>query len=154
MALSDDGIIGRDNKLLWHLPNDLKHFKALTWGKPIIMGRKTYESIGKPLPGRQNIVLSRQLSPAPCQSVQSKAQALAMTAEAKEVMIIGGAEIYRLFYPLATHLYLTYVHALFKQGVKFLFDKTKWQEVSIEKRYADLKHAYDYSFVTLVRKIK
>jgi dihydrofolate reductase len=157
VAMSDNGIIGQDNKLLWHLPNDLKHFKALTLGKPIIMGRKTYESIGKPLPGRQNIILTnaRYLRIPECSVVHSVNEALDVSENAPEVMVIGGGEIYRLFFPLVTCMHITYVHAQFQGEVSFLsFDDKEWEEVSRENFKQDEKHAYDYSFVTLNRRAK
>ncbi|MBI2791439.1 MAG: dihydrofolate reductase [Gammaproteobacteria bacterium] len=153
--MSENGSIGQDNQLLWHLPNDLKHFKALTIGKPIIMGRKTYESIGKPLPGRQNIILTnaRYLKIPDCEVVHSVNEALDVSQDAPEVMIIGGGEIYRLFMPLITTMHITYVHTTLSGQVSFPeFDSSEWQEISREKFSQDEKHQYDYSFVTLVRK--
>ena len=152
--MSENGVIGQDNRLLWHLPNDLKHFKALTLNKPIIMGRKTYESIGKPLPQRQNVILTnaRYLRIPGCEVVHSVNEALDITKDAPEVMIIGGGEIYSLFLPLATCLYITYVHTTIKGDISFPpFDESHWQEVSRERFEKDDKHQYAYSFVTLVR---
>lgn len=108
-AMAANRVIGLDNKMPWHLPADLKHFKAVTLGKPVVMGRKTYESIGRPLPGRRNIIVSRQAAPAnsPVEWVNSIEQALALVADMPEVMIVGGAEIYQQCLPLATRLYLT-----------------------------------------------
>ncbi len=151
--MSENGVIGQDNRLLWHLPNDLKHFKALTVNKPIVMGRKTYESIGKPLPHRQNIILTnaRYLRIPDCDVVHSVNEALDVTKDAPEVMVIGGGEIYRLFMPLVTCMYITYVHTTIEGEVTFPdFDKKQWQEVSREQFKKDEKHLYDYSFVTLV----
>lgn len=152
--MSENGAIGQDNRLLWHLPNDLKHFKALTVGKPIIMGRKTYESIGKPLPKRQNIILThaRYLLVPDCDVVHSVNEALDATMDAPEVMIIGGGEIYRLFLPLVTCMHITYVHTTINGEVSFpSFDISQWNEVSREDFKKDDKHLFDYSFVTLVR---
>lgn len=155
VAMSENGIIGQDNHLPWHLPNDLKHFKALTIGKPIIMGRKTYESIGKPLPGRQNIIITKSLNlqiPG-CNMAHSVSEALALTTNAPEVMVVGGDEIYRLFFPLVSCMHITYVHTVLKGDVSFLaYEPKEWQEIAKEHHQQDEKHAYDYSFVTLVRK--
>ena len=151
VAVSENNQIGENNQLLWHLPNDLKHFKALTTGKPIIMGRKTYASIGRALPNRQNIVLTTQqdLTLPGCDVVHSVEQAL-QTAKGDEVMIIGGGEIYRLFFPFVTTMHITYVHTHIHGSVSFVeFDPRNWQEVSRERFSRDDKHAYDYSFVTL-----
>lgn len=153
--MSENGAIGQDNQLLWHLPNDLKHFKALTLNKPIIMGRKTFESIGKPLPGRQNIILTkaRYLKIPGCEVVHSVNEALDVSQDAPEVMIIGGGEIYRLFMPLVTTMHITYVHTTLGGQVSFPeFDSSEWQEISRERFSQDEKHQYDYSFVTLVRR--
>jgi len=153
--MSENGAIGQDNQLLWHLPNDLKHFKALTLGKPIIMGRKTYESIGRPLPGRQNVILThaRYLRIPDCDVVHSVNEALDVTQDVSEVMIVGGGEIYRLFLPLVTCMHITYVHTSIAGAVSFPeFDATQWEEVSRDHFTKDEKHAFDYSFVTLVRR--
>lgn len=153
--MSENGVIGHDNHLLWHLPNDLKHFKALTLGKPVIMGRKTYESIGKPLPGRQNIVMTsvQNLSIPGCGVAHSVDEALMMVEDAPEVMIIGGGEIYRLFFPLATCMYITYVHTKLVGDILFVpFNQKQWQEISREHFHQDMKHQYDYSFTTYLRK--
>lgn len=152
VAMSENGVIGDKNQLLWHLPNDLKHFKALTMGKPIIMGRKTYQSIGKPLPGRQNIILTRDrdcIIPG-CDVVHSVDEALRLTHHVPEVMIIGGGEIYRLFFPQVTCMYITYVFGHFVGETTFLkFDLNEWKEIAHEDFFQDEKHAYNYRFVTL-----
>lgn len=155
VAISENGMIGQNNQLLWHLPNDLKHFKALTINKPVIMGRKTYESIGKALPNRQNIILtkSRYLQVPDCTVVHSVNEALDVTEDAPEVMVIGGGEIYRLFMPLVTTMHITYVHTHINGDVSFPdFDKSQWQEVSREVFHKDEKHLFDYSFVTFTRR--
>ncbi len=152
--MSDNGMIGQNNQLLWHLPNDLKHFKALTLNKPIIMGRKTYESIGKPLPHRQNIILTnaRYLQLPGCNVVHSVNEALDVTLDAPEVMVIGGGEIYRLFMPLVSTMHITYVHTTIEGDVSFpSFDKSEWQEISRIDNNKDEKNLYNYSFVTLQR---
>lgn len=109
VAMAADRVIGKDNNMPWHLPSELKHFKAVTMGKPIVMGRRTYESIGRPLPGRHNIVLTRQRAELPDEvSVAANVeQALEQAGAVDEVMIIGGGEVYRQFLPLATRLYIT-----------------------------------------------
>lgn len=155
VAMSDNGMIGQNNQLLWHLPNDLKHFKALTLNKPIIMGRKTYESIGKPLPNRQNIILTnaRYLQLPGCDVVHSVNEALDISENAQEIMIIGGGEIYKLFMPLVSTMHITYVHTQLPGDVAFpIFNQNEWQETSRQDFNKDEKHLYDYSFVTLIRR--
>ncbi|MFO0891900.1 MAG: dihydrofolate reductase [Isosphaeraceae bacterium] len=123
VAMSRDGLIGREGALPWRLPRDLKHFRKLTWGKPIIMGRKTYESLGRPLPGRTNIVLTRQTDylAAGCMVAHGRDDALALAAGtgAEEAMIIGGSEVFRMFLPLATTIHLTLVEGEFRGDVFF-----------------------------------
>jgi len=153
VAMTEQGIIGNNNALLWHLPNDLKHFKQLTLNKPVIMGRKTYESIGKPLPNRENIILTHQnIEMAGCTIVHSVAQALKLTKTAPEVMVIGGGEIYRLFYPRASTMYITYVLADLSGDTHFVaFDHSEWQIESEQQQSTDEKHRYPYRFVTFKR---
>lgn len=153
VAMTPEGVIGANNQLLWHLPNDLKHFKTLTLGKPIIMGRKTFESIGKPLPERQNIILTHQSLPiAGCDIAHSVSEALALAGNAAEIMVIGGGEIYRLFFPYAKRIFVTYVKTQIAGDTYFgPLDPHVWQEVAREDHQQDEKHAYDYSFVTLVK---
>lgn len=154
--MSDNRVIGQDNRLAWHLPNDLKHFKALTVGKPIVMGRKTYESIGRPLPNRRNIILSshRDLVIEGCDVMHSVDEIFNKTQEAPELMITGGGEIYRLFLPFVSNMYITYVHVELPGEVTFpIFDYRDWKEVSREDHQKDEKHAYDYSFVTFERQL-
>ena len=113
VAADEEGGIGRGGGLPWHLPADLKHFRALTMGKPVIMGRRTWESIGRPLPGRRNVVVSRQpsLQVPGCEVAGSLDDALRLADDAAEACVIGGAEIYRLALPLADQIHLTRVHA-------------------------------------------
>lgn len=154
VAMTPTGVIGDKNQLLWHLPNDLKHFKALTLGKPIVMGRKTYESIGRPLPGRQNIVLTRQsdVNIPGCDVVRSAAEAVRI-AEGDELMVIGGREIYQLFFPLATHLYITWVAANLSGETVFpKWHQTDWEIQSEASHPADPQHAYAYSFISYQRR--
>lgn len=152
--MAENNVIGHNNQLLWHLPNDLKHFKELTMDKPIIMGRKTYESIGRPLPGRQNIILTQQALNLPgCDVVHSMEEALTKAGTAEEVMVIGGGEIYRLFFPRAHTLYITLVHATLSGETTFMeIDQDVWEETAHEEYFQDAKHAYDYSFITMERR--
>jgi len=153
-ALSDDFIIGNNNKLPWHLPADLQHFKAITLGKPVIMGRKTYESIGKALPGRKNIIITHDKNwrAENCEIYHNVKDILNDLKNYPEIMIIGGAEIYKQFLPLATKMYLTVIHHDFI-GDKYFpkWDSNEWQEISREYHPADEKNAYDYSFVLFKR---
>src|SRR5579872_6539857 len=113
VALSDNGVIGRDGALPWHLPDDLKHFRAITWGKPLLMGRRTFDSIGQALPGRRNLVLTRASTPAPAgiEFVADLQAALERTRGEAELCVIGGAQLYALALPRAMRLYVTRVHA-------------------------------------------
>lgn len=154
-ALSDDGVIGRNNALPWRLPTDMKRFKKLTMGKPVIMGRKTWESIGKPLSGRTNIIVSRDpgFEASGCTVVSSIVEALAEAEEVKEVMVIGGSSVYEALLPQADNLYLTYVHAAFEGDVHFPdIDMEDWRETSRKSFEADESNAHAYTFVTLRRK--
>src|ERR1700683_1881232 len=112
VAMSENGVIGRGGALPWHLPDDLKYFKVVTFGKPVLMGRRTFESIGKPLPGRRNLVFSRTklAAPAGVEYVSSVAEARAMAAGAAELCVIGGAAVFAEALPLAQRMYLTCVH--------------------------------------------
>ncbi len=153
-ALSDNRVIGRDKDLPWRIPADLKHFKARTRGRPIIMGRRNYESIGRPLPGRHNIVLTRQRdwSAEGCTVVHDVESALAAAGEVEEVMIIGGEEIYRLFLPLADRLELTRIHAEVAGDTHFPeFDPADWRIVA-ENRPADEEtNGWPLTYQTLIR---
>jgi len=154
-AMDRNQLIGNNNQLPWHLPADFAHFKSTTMGKPIVMGRKTYESIGKPLPGRKNIVLSRspdtQFEGVVC--VNSFEDALAAVPDAGEIMIIGGSTIYEMLLPRVNRMYLTYVEAEFEGDAWFpAFDKSQWLQRDSVIRPADEKNAYDCRFVTLEKK--
>ncbi len=149
-AVADNGVIGRDNTLPWHLPADLQYFKAVTLGHPIIMGRKNYEDIGKPLPGRLNIIITRDPSytAAGCVVVNSVEAAISTANGDEEIFIIGGAEIYRLFLPLAGKLYLTEVHTNAEGDITFPdFDKKEWDQTGREDHDADDRNPHPYSFV-------
>lgn len=154
VAVADNGVIGRQNELPWRLPEDLKRFKALTMGKPIIMGRKTFDSIGKPLAGRTNIVVTRQsnLSLSGCVVVDSLTAALQAAGLAEEVMVIGGGEIYQQALLQAKCIELTEVHAAVDGDARFpALNTQQWREISREDHAADERHAHSYSFVTLER---
>jgi len=153
-AMAGNRVIGRDNQLPWRLSADLRHFKALTMGKPVIMGRNTHESIGKPLPGRSNIVVTRDphyRAPG-CQVVHSLEQALQAAAGHAEVMVIGGAELYRQTLQRADRLYLTLVKAEVQGDALFPeLDWSRWRELQRESHPADTSNEYDYDFVVLER---
>ncbi|HEY4750855.1 MAG TPA: dihydrofolate reductase [Steroidobacteraceae bacterium] len=155
VAMAQNGVIGRDNALPWRLPEDLKRFKAFTLGKTILMGRKTYESIGRPLPGRANLVLTRDRNwiAAGVIVVHSVEQALTQAGPGKELVAIGGAEIYRLVLPFARRIYLTHVHADVPGDTFFPdFDSTQWADVECRMHPADEQHAFPLTFVTLERR--
>ncbi len=152
VAMADNGVIGRAGGLPWRLPDDLKRFKAITLGHPVLMGRRTFDSIGRPLPGRDNLVLTRDPGwRAPGVSVvHSVEQALAAAAGAAEVMVIGGAEIYTLCWPHVARLELTEVHARPEGDTRLeCYDPSEWRRVASERREADERHPYPFSFTTL-----
>lgn len=154
-AMGENREIGLHNKLLWNLPADMKHFRQTTMGKPIIVGRKTYESFGaKPLPGRLNIVISRDASYSGngATLVTSIDEALQAAGDCDEVMIIGGASFYQQLLPKADCLYLTLVHAQFEADSYFPeINYSEWREVSREDHQADEKNPYGYTFLLLAR---
>jgi dihydrofolate reductase len=149
VAVADTGVIGRDNALPWHLPEDLKHFKRVTLGKPVVMGRKTFESIGKPLPGRLNIVVTRDANyrRAGVTVVHDVEAALKAAAGAAEIMVIGGADLFRLFLPRAGRVHLTRVHGNVAGDVHWApLDERMWHRTASEERAADERHAYAMTF--------
>lgn len=155
VAMDKKGIIGLEGGLPWHLSADLKHFKTITMGKPLIMGRKTHKSIGRPLPGRKNIVLthSKEFKAEGCTVVHSLEDAFQATGDVDEVMIMGGSGIYDQSLARARRLYLTEVDADVRGDVYFPeFDKGEWIEVEREEHSADDKNDFDYSFVVMERK--
>ena len=155
VAMAQNGVIGRDNSLPWRLPDDLKRFRAFTLGKPILMGRKTFESIGRPLPGRINLVLTRDRSwyAEGVIAVHSVEEALTQAGSSDELVAIGGAEIYRLVLPFARRIYLTHVHADVPGNITFPeFDSTQWADGEYSSQPADDEHAYPLTFVTLERR--
>jgi len=155
VAMSRNGVIGRGNRLPWRLPADLAFFKRVTIGQPVIMGRKTYESIGKPLPGRLNIVVSTKPDyQAPgCTVAHSMDEAYAAAGAAKDVAIIGGNAIFAEALPVADVIYLTQVDADVEGDVFFpSFDRSQWREVELERHARDERHAYPFRIVRLERK--
>ncbi|WDE04901.1 type 3 dihydrofolate reductase [Thalassomonas viridans] len=156
VACADNNIIGKDNQMPWHLPADLAYFKKTTLGKPIVMGRKTFESIGRPLPGRQNIVISRNpdFSAPGVDVVASVEQALALVQDVGEIMVIGGGAIYAHCLPAANRLYVTHIKAAIEGDTRFPeFDsETTWVKTASELRPADEKNAYDLDFCVYERR--
>lgn len=156
VAMSENRVIGDDNHLPWHLPADLKHFKTLTTGHPILMGRKTYESIGRPLPNRTNIIMTRNPSfQAPgCIVVTSIGDAIkhAATIGSQEIFIIGGAEIYLQLLSSIQRIYLTVIHEQFDGDAFFPeLAQTEWEEHDAITHHADENNEYDYTFSILER---
>jgi dihydrofolate reductase len=154
-AMADNRIIGAENDMPWHLPADLKHFKAMTIGKPVLMGRKTYESIGRALPGRPNIVITsnKSYSLEDASVVHSIDEAMQEASSYDEVMIIGGGSIYEAMLSQAQRLYLTFIDLTVEGDTKFpdYEAETAWTEVARESYHKDEKNPYDYTFVTLER---
>jgi len=154
-ALPRNRVIGRDNELPWHLPADLKFFKNTTMGRPIIMGRKTYDSIGRPLPGRHNIIVTRNRDYAckGCTVTHSLHEAVQACGPKDAPVIIGGASLYQEAIALVDCMYLTFIDAEFDGDTLFpQFDRTDWIEVERENHKPDTRNPYHYSFVTLERK--
>jgi dihydrofolate reductase len=154
VAMARDGVIGRDNAMPWHLPDDLKRFKTLTMGKPMLMGRKTFQAIGKPLPGRTSLVLTRDPTwqvPGVI-AVRSIEEALQKIGAASELCIVGGAEIYKLTLPVTDCIYLTRIHASIPGDTVFPpLDVSEWRETQRVEHPADDRHAYAMTFSTLER---
>ncbi len=153
-ALDEAGVIGKDGALPWHLPRDLAHFKALTLGKPVLMGRKTFESIGRPLPRRRNVVLSRSLEPREgIELARSVEEALALLAGEPEWAVIGGAELFERFLPIASRLELTHVEARVDGDVRFpRFDPSGWALEREERHAADAANAWPLRFASYARR--
>lgn len=155
VAATDHGVIGKDGGMPWHLPADLAHFKRVTLGHPIVMGRRTYASIGRALPGRLNVVVTRDRSfTAPGVTVaHSLDEALAACGDAPEVMVIGGGELYREALPRATRIHLTRIHAAIDGDTHFpALAPAVWHEVARDEHPADERNAYPMSFRTLERR--
>lgn len=161
VAMAENRVIGRENRLPWHLPQDLKHFKSITTGHPVIMGRKTFESIGRALPNRINIVITRKGDWSAdgvivCHDVEEALRLANREAEAigvGELMVIGGANLYDQLLPRAYRLYLTLVHAEVEGDALFPdFNRQQWNEVSRVEHSYDTGNPYNYSFIVLDRK--
>ncbi|MEX2454305.1 MAG: dihydrofolate reductase [Rhodospirillaceae bacterium] len=159
-AVAEDGAIGRDGGMPWHLSGDLRRFRATTTGRPVVMGRKTYESIGRPLPGRANIVVTRSRDFAPdgvevahdLEAALDRAAALAEAAGVDEVFVIGGGVLYAAALPRAGRIYLTEVHADIEGDVHFpALDPAEWREISRERHPAGARDDHPHSFVVLDR---
>ncbi|WP_203342955.1 type 3 dihydrofolate reductase [Vibrio diabolicus] len=150
-AMADNRIIGKDNQMPWHLPADFAWFKRCTMGKPVVMGRKTYESIGRPLPGRLNIVISRDetLKIEGVTTVTSIEQALDVAGDAEEVMIIGGGAIYAACLPMVNKLYITHIEAAIDGDTQFPDWGDQFKETYSETYQADEKNAYNMRFTVL-----
>lgn len=158
-AVGENGVIGKDHDMPWRLPADLAYFKRTTMGHPVIMGRRTYETIGKPLPGRTNIIVTRNerftaKDCIVCHSADDVFQSLAeQEPPPSEVFVMGGAGIYQTFWPYAQTLYITEIHHPFDGDTYFpAFDENEWAVVSREKGVQDEKNPYDYTFVVYKRK--
>lgn len=152
-AMANNRVIGKDNQMPWHLPEDLKHFKALTLGKPVVMGRKTFESIGRPLPGRHNIVISRQadliIEGVTC--VTSFDAAKLAAGDCEELVIIGGGQLYAMLLPMADILYLTHINLTLEGDTWFpAWDENDWK-IQAEQSATNVK-GLEYRFITLVKK--
>jgi len=154
-AAAENNALGKNNELVWHLPNDFKRFKSLTTGHHIIMGRKTFESFPKPLPDRVHIVISRQenYKPEGCIVADSIEKAIALCPENDDSYVIGGGEIYNLALPFTDIIELTKVHHTFEADAFFpKINKSEWILVESEENYKDEKHLYDYTYETYIRK--
>ena len=155
VAAADNDVIGRAGELPWRLSDDLRHFRRITMGKPVIMGRRTWESIGRPLPGRHNIVITRRddYVASGCTVVASAEAAIEAAGDAHELLVIGGAEIYSLFLPRAGRIYMTRVHAEPDGDVRFgPVDWSAWTAAGAERHPADAANDFDYSFITYTRR--
>ena len=153
-AFAEDRVIGAHNGLPWRLPADLKRFRAITWGKPVLMGRKTFESIGRPLPGRLNVLITRnaRYSAQGCRVVHSLEQAMGVCVGYPEMVAIGGASVYAQILPLTRRMYLTLIHHAFPGDTYFPdFCYQAWQEIERIDCQPDGNNPYPYSFVVLQR---
>lgn len=155
VAMDEQGIIGKDNDLPWNLPNDLKYVREKTLGRSILLGRKNYESIGKPLPGRRNIILTRDngYKAEGCEVIHSWEDVFFLCSGEEEVFIFGGAEIYELYMPHVTKMYITRIHESFEGNTYFpTLNWTEWQEVSSTEGIQDEKNIYPHTFQVFKRK--
>jgi dihydrofolate reductase len=154
VAMARNRVIGRDNQLPWRLPDEIAYFKKVTMGHPIVMGRRTYESIGKPLPGRMNIVVThdRGYAAPGCTVVGSLEEAWRAAGDAQEVCVIGGTSLFRETLPTADRIHLTEVEAEVPGDTFFPeFDRSQWRETEIERHAADARHAYPFRILRLDR---
>jgi len=154
-AISKNRVIGKDNALPWHLPADLKHFKEITKGRPVIMGRKTFESIGRPLPNRKNIVITRQkdYSPVGCFTARSIDEALELVQGEPEIFFIGGSQIFSQILPKTSKIYLTLIDHEFKGDAYFPeLNSDEWVEVERQEGVLDDKNQYRHTFLVFERK--
>jgi dihydrofolate reductase len=154
VAVADNGVIGRDGGLPWHLPADLRHFKEMTLGRPVLMGRRTFESIGRALPGRRNLVLTRRALDVPgVETVGSVDEAIARVGDVPELAIIGGARLWGDTLPRIDRIHLTRVHADVPGDTFFpALDPALWEETQRRTQPADERNAYPMSFLTLDRR--
>ena len=151
-AMDRNRVIGRNNQMPWHLPADFKYFKSITMGKPIIMGRKTYDSMGHPLPGRRNIILSHNinLQIPHCEVLHSLEEALKLLENENEVFIIGGENLFMQALPITQRLYFTLIHNNFVGDTYFPdWQENNWQEITCARHEADQYNAWDYDFIVL-----
>jgi dihydrofolate reductase len=153
LAFDRNKVIGKDGALPWRLPDDMRHVRELTVGKPLIMGRRTYDSIGRPLPRRTTIVMTRDKAfhPDGVEVARSKEEALALAGDAPEIIVFGGAEIYKQFLPEVERIYLTQVNADVGGDTYFDFGPTEWRVLENVEHPADDRHPYSFNFVTLER---
>ncbi|WP_035645661.1 dihydrofolate reductase [Flavobacterium sp. ASV13] len=154
-AVAENNALGKNNDLVWHLPNDFKRFKSLTTNHHIIMGRKTFESFPKPLPNRTHVIITRQndYNPEGCIIVDSIEKAIAVCPENEDSYIIGGGEIYNLALPFTDIIEITKVHHTFDADTFFpKIDENEWILVESEENFKDEKHLYDYTYETYIRK--
>lgn len=154
-AVAENNALGKNNELVWHLPNDFKRFKSLTTNHHIIMGRKTFESFPKPLPNRVHVIITRQTdyNPEGCIVVDSIEKAITACPENEDLYIIGGGEIYNLGLPYADIIEITKVHHTFEADTFFpKINENEWQLVETEENFKDEKHLYDYTYETYIRK--
>lgn len=156
VAVAENGTIGDKNRLLWHITEDMKHFRRITTGHPVVMGRKTYESLGRPLPNRRNVVISRQnLVIEGCEVAHSLEEALALFGADEEVFVIGGAQIYAEAMPVADRFYLTVVEHPYEGDTQFpAWDPTAWQLVECERFERGVEYPHPFRFETYARKTK
>lgn len=155
VAVAQNGVIGADNKLIWHIPEDLKRFKAITSGHPVVMGRKTFESLGRPLPNRTNVVVTRNphYFAEGVTIADSLGEAIGMFPNSEEVFIIGGAEVYRQAMDIADRFYLTEVYADYEGDTHYPeWNRDEWELVSEEHHERGEKYPYPFAFLNYARK--